>query len=80
MGQAESICQVTVQSNETSLFRDRQPFTRCPPTILQALDDRTAFEGDRILFQVRISGQPKPQIIWYKDNQPLGNTHDHKVG
>lgn len=79
MGQAESICQVNIQSKDTPLFRERLQSTRAAPIFLQTLEDRTAREGERIILQVRISGQPKPQIIWYKDNQPLRNTHDHKV-
>ncbi|CAF3636008.1 unnamed protein product [Rotaria sordida] len=79
MGQAESICQVTVQSKDTQLFTERVQTVRSPPIILQSLENKTVYEGERIIFQVRISGQPKPQIIWYKDNQPLRNTHDHKI-
>jgi hypothetical protein len=79
MGQAESTCEVTIQSKDTQIFRERLQSVRSSPVILQSLEDKTVYEGERILFQVRISGQPKPQIIWYKDNQPLRNTHDHKV-
>jgi len=79
MGQAESICQVNIQSKDTPIFRERLQSTRSVPVILQPLEDKTVHEGERIILQVRISGQPKPQIIWYKDNQPLRNTHDHKV-
>ena len=79
MGQAESICQVNIQSKDTKIFRERLQSTRLPPIIIQSLENKTVHEGERIIFQVRISGQPKPQIIWYKDNQPLRNTHDHKV-
>ncbi len=79
MGQAESICQVNIQSKDTQIFRDRLQSNRSGPVFLQLLEDKTVHEGERIIFQVRISGQPKPQIIWYKDNQPLRNTHDHKV-
>jgi hypothetical protein len=79
MGQAESICQVNIQSKDTQIFRERLQTTRTPPIILQSLENKTVHEGERIILQVRISGQPKPQIIWYKDNQPLRNTHDHKV-
>jgi hypothetical protein len=79
MGQAESICQVMIQSKDPQIFRERVQSVRSPPIILQGLEDKTVYEGERIIFQVRINGQPKPQIIWYKDNQPLRNTHDHKV-
>lgn len=79
MGQAESICQVIVQPKDAHLFFERMTSIRSPPIITQALENRTAYEGERMIFQVRITGQPKPQILWYKDNQPLTNTHDHRV-
>ncbi|CAF3449488.1 unnamed protein product [Rotaria socialis] len=79
MGQAESICQVKIQSRNSIIFNERTQSMRSPPVILQPLESTTAHEGERIIFQIRISGQPKPQIIWYKDNQPLRNTHDHKI-
>jgi hypothetical protein len=79
MGQAESTCQVNLQSKDTPGFRERLQSNRSGPVFLQSLENKTVHEGERIILQVRISGQPKPQIIWYKDNQPLRNTHDHKV-
>ncbi|CAF0743307.1 unnamed protein product [Adineta steineri] len=79
MGQVESICQVNIQSKDTQIFRDRLQTVRSAPNIIETFENRTVHEGERILFQVRITGQPKPQIIWYKDNQPLRNTHDHKI-
>lgn len=80
MGQAESTCHVTIQGKDSSIFRERpQTVARSAPSILQMLEGRTVHEGEQIVLQVKIIGQPKPQILWYKDNQPLRDTHDHKV-
>ncbi|CAF1627883.1 unnamed protein product, partial [Adineta ricciae] len=79
MGQAESTCQVNIQSKDTPQLRERLQSVRASPVIHQAFKNQTINEGDRVVFQVRITGQPKPQIIWYKDNQPIRNTHDHKI-
>ena len=79
MGQAESTCQVNIQSKDTPQLRERLQSVRASPVIHQTFKNQTMNEGDRVVFQVRITGQPKPQIIWYKDNQPIRNTHDHKV-
>jgi hypothetical protein len=79
MGQAESVCQVIVQTNDTHIFRERFQSVRSLPVIIQSLQDKTVQEGETLLFQIRANGQPKPQIIWYKDNQPLRNTNDHRV-
>ncbi|CAF2574797.1 unnamed protein product [Rotaria sp. Silwood2] len=79
MGQVESVCQVIVQSNETKTLRERLQSTRSLPIFIQSLQDKTFQEGEKLLFRVQINGQPKPQVIWYKDKQPLRNTHDHKI-
>ncbi|CAF0886808.1 unnamed protein product [Rotaria sp. Silwood1] len=79
VGQAESICQVTIQSNETKAFRERLQSTCSPPVFTQSLQDKTFHEGEKLVFQIHVNGQPKPQVMWYKDNQPLRNTHDHKI-
>jgi hypothetical protein len=79
MGQAESICQVLIQSNDTQIFRERLQSIRSLPNFIQTLEDKTIQEGEKLLFQIRINGQSKPQVMWYKDNQPLRNTQDYQV-
>jgi hypothetical protein len=79
MGQAESICQVLIQSNDTQIFRERLQSIRSLPNFIQSLEDKTIQEGEKLVFQVQVNGQPKPQIIWYKNNKPLRNTNDHQV-
>ncbi len=79
VGQAESVCQVVVQSNDTQAFRQRLQSTRSLPAFTQSLQDQTIQEGEKFILQVKINGQPKPQIMWYKDNQPLRNTNDRQV-
>lgn len=79
VGQAESICQVIVQSNDQQIFRERLQSTRSLPIFIQSLEDRTIREGEKALLQIRVNGQPKPQVAWYKDNQLLKNTYDRQV-
>jgi len=79
MGQAESVCQVIVQSNDTQIFRERLQSTRSIPVFIQPLQDKTVYEGEKLLLQARVNGQPKPQVIWYKDNHSLSNTYEHQV-
>ncbi|CAF5164619.1 unnamed protein product, partial [Rotaria magnacalcarata] len=78
MGQTESTCQVSIQSNGINMFRTRAQSNRSLPMFIQALQDATLHEGEKLLFELRADGQPKPQIVWYKDNQPLKNTFDRK--
>jgi hypothetical protein len=79
MGQAESVCQVLVQSTNTTISRERLQSSRSVPVFIQTLQDKTIQEGEKLLFQIRINGQSKPQVMWYKDNQPLRNTQDYQV-
>jgi hypothetical protein len=79
MGQAESVCQVLVQSINTTISRERLQSSRSIPVFIQTLQDKTIQEGEKLLFQIRINGQSKPQVMWYKDNQPLRNTQDYQV-
>jgi hypothetical protein len=79
MGQAESICRVIIQSNDTQIFRERFQSVRSLPVFVQSLEDKTIREGEKFLFQVRVNGQPKPEIIWFKDNKPLRNTEKRQV-
>lgn len=79
VGQAESVCQVTIQSNDKAAFRERLQSTRSMPVFTQTLQDKTFKEGEQLTFQVRANGQPKPQIIWYKDNHAIKNSQHHKV-
>ncbi|CAF3985915.1 unnamed protein product, partial [Rotaria magnacalcarata] len=79
MGQTESTCQVSIQSNGINMFRTRAQSNRSLPMFIQALQDATLHEGEKLLFELRADGQPKPQIVWYKDNQPLKNTFDRKI-
>ena len=79
MGQAESTCQVIVQSNESKMFRERIQSTRSSPIFLQPLEDTKIREGEKVILRIQVSGQPKPQISWYKDNQLIKNSKDYQV-
>ena len=79
MGQAESVCQVLVQSNRTPMLRERVQSTRTLPAFSQPLQSQTIQEGQRLLLQIRVDGQSKCQVTWYKDNQPLRKTQDYIV-
>ena len=50
MGQAESICQVIVQSNDARIFRERPKSTRCLPTFIQTFQDQITEEGGKLLY------------------------------
>ena len=76
MGQTESKCQVIVQSNDMKKVFHQH---RSLPVFIQSLKDKTIQEGEKLFLQIRINGEPKPQVIWYKDHQLLKNTYDCQV-
>lgn len=41
------------------------------PKFLQPLKSQEVFEGSAAKFEVRISGEPEPDIEWFKDEQPI---------
>lgn len=79
MGQAESVCQVVINSYGPNLFRERVQSARSLPVFTQTLQDVTLKEGDKLLLRVAVNGHPKPQVLWYKDNQSIKNTPQYKV-
>ena len=84
VGQAESTCQVIVQKNKIPLRHERVQSTttttsRSAPVLVQTLQDQTINEGHRLILQIRLAGQTKPQITWSKNNQPIRNTADYLV-
>lgn len=82
VGQTETTCQVIVQSNKLPLRRERIQSTNnrsVATTFVQTLQDQTINEGHRLLLQIRLDGQTKPQITWFKDNQPMKTSADYLV-
>jgi len=41
------------------------------PKFLQPLKSQEVFEGSAAKLEVRISGEPEPEIEWFKDEQPI---------
>jgi hypothetical protein len=79
MGQAESICQVTIHSSQTPIFRERIQTVRSIPTLVQTLQDQTIAEGSRIFLQVQLNGQTSSNASWFKDGCPIKATDNHRV-
>ena len=47
-----------------------------PPTIIEAPQNKTMNEGNRLQLTCKASGQPTPTITWTKDGHQLGKTVD----
>lgn len=50
-----------------------------PPKFLKEIGDREAKKGDTIIYEVRLSGYPLPEVIWLKQNVPLTASDHYKI-
>ena len=50
-----------------------KPFIRSFP------EDMTVTEGNRVEFQVKVSGTPEPQLTWYHESTRLSNDYAHEI-
>ena len=41
------------------------------PKFIQPLKSQEVFEGSAAKFEVRITGEPEPDVEWFKDEQPV---------
>ena len=42
-----------------------------PPKFVRSIRKAEVIEGSAAKFDVRVSGNPEPEIVWYKDDKPL---------
>ncbi|XP_067124006.1 muscle M-line assembly protein unc-89-like, partial [Centruroides vittatus] len=50
-----------------------------PPKFLKEIGDREAKKGDNIIFEVRLSGYPLPEVTWLKNNVPIVSSDHYKI-
>ena len=51
-----------------------------PPRFEEPLVSITIKEGDEAKFECRISGNPKPEVNWFRDNVMLNKTDVSEIG
>lgn len=59
---------------EIYLMTESKPTTRrrsIPPEFSSELEDKTIEEGDSVEMQIFVTGTPPPEVVWYKDEQPI---------
>lgn len=47
------------------------------PEFTIPLYDATIQEGEKFVFECRVSGQPRPEVSWQKDGLPIANNLDY---
>lgn len=79
VGQAESTCQVYIETLKSPLIRERSLWTRSPPVFIEKLTDRTVDEGQSLILRVRIDSQTKTQVYWLKEDQLIEASPEFQV-
>ena len=63
-----------ISASEIHLMTESRPTSRrrsIPPEFTTELVDRTIEEGDSVEMQIFVTGTPPPEVVWYKDDQPI---------
>ncbi len=63
-----------VAAPEIYSMTDSRPTARrrsIPPEFCTELEDKTIEEGESVEMQIFVTGTPPPDVIWYKDDQPI---------
>ena len=77
---------VSVNKQETTYTQSYTPATwtskpedGAPRFITHLFPQMKRFEGQVARFEIRVSGNPEPEITWYKDNLHVNNTPDTRI-
>ena len=63
-----------ISASEIHVMTEGVPTTRrrsIPPEFTTELVDTTIEEGDSVEMQIFVTGTPPPDVVWYKDDQPI---------
>ena len=55
------------------------PTDATAPKFIQLLKDTTSIEGQRVQFECRVIGNPKPDVKWYRDHQLIHTSAYYEV-
>ena len=63
-----------ISASEIHVMTESVPTSRrrsIPPEFSTELVDKTIEEGDSVEMQIFVTGTPPPEVVWYKDDQPI---------
>lgn len=49
------------------------------PRFIWPLRDATVKEGTKFKFECKVSGSPRPEVVWFKENIPVENNPDYQT-
>ena len=50
-----------------------------PPQFVERLTTKEARESDSVRFQVRVTGNPAPQVTWYREDAAIVSSPDFEI-
>uniref|UniRef100_A0A672I9V1 Myosin light chain kinase, smooth muscle n=1 Tax=Salarias fasciatus TaxID=181472 RepID=A0A672I9V1_SALFA len=53
--------------------------TECAPVFTSVIKDVEVVEGSAARFDCKIEGYPDPEVVWYKDDQPIKETRHYQI-
>uniref|UniRef100_A0A7N8XYH4 Myosin light chain kinase, smooth muscle n=1 Tax=Mastacembelus armatus TaxID=205130 RepID=A0A7N8XYH4_9TELE len=53
--------------------------TECKPSFSMVIKDVEVVEGSAARFDCKIEGYPDPEVVWYKDDQPIKETRHFQI-
>ncbi|XP_047198478.1 myosin light chain kinase, smooth muscle [Hippoglossus stenolepis] len=69
----------TEEDNQFLECLEYEQKTECKPTFSSVIKDVEVVEGSAARFDCKIEGFPDPEVVWYKDEQPIKETRHFQI-
>uniref|UniRef100_A0A4W5KJW9 Myosin light chain kinase, smooth muscle n=1 Tax=Hucho hucho TaxID=62062 RepID=A0A4W5KJW9_9TELE len=69
----------TEEDNQFLEFLESEEKSQVKPTFSSMIKDVEVVEGSAARFDCKIEGYPDPEVVWYKDEQPIKETRHYQI-
>ncbi|KAM9851146.1 myosin light chain kinase, smooth muscle [Aulostomus maculatus] len=69
----------TEEDNQFLECLEYEQKTECKPSFSAVIRDVEVVEGSAARFDCKIEGYPDPEVVWYKDDQPIKETRHFQI-
>ncbi|XP_040912585.1 myosin light chain kinase, smooth muscle isoform X2 [Toxotes jaculatrix] len=69
----------TEEDNQFLECLEYEQKTECKPSFSAVIKDVEVVEGSAARFDCKIEGYPDPEVVWYKDDQPIKETRHFQI-
>ena len=66
-------------SSDAHLNVKPNPSTFTPPEFNKVPQDAVSVEGNTVKFEAKVSGHPKPEVVWLKEDKPVHPDPRHQI-